>query len=1089
MSDNNTPTPRRRRFGLWLLLSLAFMAGAMAIAVLVFTGRLVTMPDWVTDRVEARLNKTIAPVAIDLGGMDVYFSRSGVPQVHLRDVSLTDGQGRPVAQLPELDAVLAGDVLLQGQIHFRHVALTGARINMRRSADGALDLALGDATVPVGTAETLIEVLEQIDTAFATPVLAAVESVSIEQMALTYEDARAGRVWQVENGLLTLDQTPQDVSLQVFFSLRNDAGTPSEVALNFGTRKGTPEARMSANFSDMPAADIATQSPALAFLTVIDAPISGAVRTGVTADGGLAPLSASLEIGAGALKPVAEAKPIRFDRGKSYFKYDPVARKLTFDAISVDTEGLRLRADGHAYLRDDVAGWPTSLISQMQFRRVELDPEGMFQEPAIFTEGALDLKVKLDPFTATIGQVVLIDPAQVAYRGKGRVLARPEGWQVDLDINLDQVKTPDLLKIWPVSVAPPTRRWVSENVLSGELFDVKAALRLAPGAPARVSLNHEFRDATVRFMKKMPPIEQGYGYASISDNAFTLVVEKGAITAPQGGQVDVAGSVMQVPDISIRNPAGDFHLRTDSQIAPLLSVLDQPPLRVMSKAGRPIDLAQGRARAEARIKLVLKKDIKIEDVEFSVDGTLLGVSSDQLVPGRSLTADTLNLRVNNDEMAISGSAQLDGVPFQGAWSQKMGREHAGVSRVDGTIELSQRFLDAFNIGLPAGSVSGAGAGAIVVDLVRDQAPTFRLTSDLKRMGLRLPGLNWSKSKNSGGKLTVAGALGSPARIDQLDLSAPGLSANGSVQLSADGALQEARFDRVRLDGWLDAPVVLRGRGKGRAPAVALLGGTADLRNNKATGAGGGGTGSDTPIEVALDRLIISKTLALTRVRGTLSQKGGLNGRITGRVNGGARIEATLAPARNGTAVRVRSDDAGGVLKSAGIFQKSRGGELDMILQPRGPAGDYDGTMNIKRTRVKGAPVLAEMLTAISVVGILELLDGDGLVFSEVSADFRLTPAAMQIKRGSAIGPSLGISMAGLYGFESNRMDMRGVISPIYLLNGIGSVLTRKGEGLFGFNYRMSGDAKQPKVGVNPLSILTPGMFREIFRRAPPEIPN
>jgi hypothetical protein len=63
--------------------------------------------------------------------------------------------------------------------------------------------------------------------------------------------------------------------------------------------------------------------------------------------------------------------------------------------------------------------------------------------------------------------------------------------------------------------------------------------------------------------------------------------------------------------------------------------------------------------------------------------------------------------------------------------------------------------------------------------------------------------------------------------------------------------------------------------------------------------------------------------------------------------------------------------------------------------------------------------------------------------------------------------------------------MQGVISPIYLLNGIGSILTRPGEGLFGFRYRLTGTAEDPVVSVNPLSILTPGMFRDMFRAAPP----
>jgi hypothetical protein len=68
---------------------------------------------------------------------------------------------------------------------------------------------------------------------------------------------------------------------------------------------------------------------------------------------------------------------------------------------------------------------------------------------------------------------------------------------------------------------------------------------------------------------------------------------------------------------------------------------------------------------------------------------------------------------------------------------------------------------------------------------------------------------------------------------------------------------------------------------------------------------------------------------------------------------------------------------------------------------------------------------------------------------------------------------------------SKQMDMQGVVSPFFAINGIGSIFTRRGEGLIGFNYTLRGPAAKPDVSVNPLSLFTPGMFREIFRRPPP----
>ena len=159
----------------------------------------------------------------------------------------------------------------------------------------------------------------------------------------------------------------------------------------------------------------------------------------------------------------------------------------------------------------------------------------------------------------------------------------------------------------------------------------------------------------------------------------------------------------------------------------------------------------------------------------------------------------------------------------------------------------------------------------------------------------------------------------------------------------------------------------------------------------------------------------------------------------------------------------------------------RGGALDMTLTPRSQSGHYDGRVTIRDVRVRNASVLAELLNAISVVGLLEQLNGQGLVFNQVEGEFLLTPQLVDLRRGSATGASLGVSMTGVYQSGSRQLAMEGVISPVYLLNGVGAVLTRRGEGVFGFNYRLRGTADALEVAVNPLSILTPGMFRNLFR--------
>lgn len=184
---------------------------------------------------------------------------------------------------------------------------------------------------------------------------------------------------------------------------------------------------------------------------------------------------------------------------------------------------------------------------------------------------------------------------------------------------------------------------------------------------------------------------------------------------------------------------------------------------------------------------------------------------------------------------------------------------------------------------------------------------------------------------------------------------------------------------------------------------------------------------------------------------------------------------------------IKSEDAGAVLRDAGLSQNLYGGSFHLKLEPTGAPGTFDGELDIGDTRIRNAPVMAELLSAISVIGLLEQLGGQGISFPEVEARFRLTPRQLILTRSSAVGPSMGISLDGYYDLASQTMDMQGVLSPIYVVNFVGQLFSRKGEGLFGFNFNLRGPARAPQISVNPLSALTPGMFREIFRRPPPVV--
>ncbi|OCX66202.1 hypothetical protein BFP70_08215 [Thioclava sp. SK-1] len=1055
---------------------------------LVVFQRAISLPEWVLERVETQVNSALdGRLIAEVGGVDLVVDDGIKPRIRLNGVQLNASSGRPILVLPELRATFWALPLIQGKIALRSVRVRGAAASLRRLSNGTLDLDLGGAGL---RPESVSQALEQIEAVFAVPALRDLETIRAEGFDIRLDDDRLDRVWRVSDGQVDLTQTDTDISLSAALNIGDQVGAPSQVRFNMSTAKAGLQAKFSAAVIGVPARDLAVQSAALTALSVLDASISGALKSELDVQGKLGALDARLDISDGALNPSEGAKPLAFDGANLHLSYDPSGQKVLIHNLSLRSRAARLQADGQTLLRDFKGGLPQELLAQIAISDLQLDPEGVFEEPAHFSDGALDLRIRLDPFRVDLGQAQLIqDERRISTRGT--VSADADGWRASFDSTINRITQAQLLNLWPTALVAKTRNWVVDNIPAGSLHDVRAAVRIAPGQDPRLALSYEFRDAVARVVKTLPPIQEGRGFAVLGGTGYVMLAEEGHIVAPDGGRIEVANSTLDVPDIRIKPAPANVHLVTRSTIPSMLSLLDEPPFRFLTKAGLATDIAQGWAEAETDLAMILKKGVTPDEINYAVRARLTGVASEKLVPGKEITADTLRLSVDKAGMTIGGRGEFSGLPFDAHWHQAFGSEHAGQSQVRGFAQVTPQSLAALGVKLPDGLLRGTGWASLSLDLVKGQATHFRAVTDLIGLGLSIPEIGWSLGTANKGRLEVAGRLSNPPVIDTLNLQAAGLTAQGAVSIKPNNAgLERARFDRLTLGAWFNGAANIVGRGEGRTPKIEIRSGVLDLRKRDLGSGTGGGSGAgkggaaSTPISVNLDRLIVADGFALTGLRGEFNTKGGMNGTFRGALNGGAPVQGAIGPSDNGrVAARVTSGDAGAVLSSAGIFTGAQSGSFALNLVPVG-AQSYEGSAAIRGLKVIDAPTLAEMLSAASIVGLLEQLNGDGIVFQEVNAGFRLTPSGLSVTHAEATGASMGVTISGNYSPTTGALDMEGVFSPLYIVNGIGQFLARRGEGLFGFTYQVTGTKSAPKVSINPLSILTPGMFREIFRRDP-----
>lgn len=419
---------RAGRASLVLVLVLGLMAAVATVGLLAVTGKAIRLPVWVVAEVEARGNAILARdmpgAGIALGGVEITIDPDWTPRLRLEDLRLLQGQGSTVLALPDVRVVFDGTALLTGaQLRPKSLRLIGGSVALRRQTDGTLDLQFGGGG-QLPPIRGLGDALALVDRALAAPLLSRLTLIEAEAASLTLRDAVTGRLWSVGDGRMRMDLRSDELAAEVALTLLDGGETPAQAVLTVIRPKGETRLRVNAAIDQVAARDIAAQAPILSWLGVLSAPISGRIAAEVT-ETGLAALDAEMALGAGALQPEGAARPIPFDRAALRLGYDPTQGRIRLDDLSVESQTLRLQASGHAYPLDQsghiLTGplgqrLPAAFLGQVQVSEAQIDPEGLFERPLIFTQGAMDARLTLSPFRLDIGQVSLTRSATVVCR-------------------------------------------------------------------------------------------------------------------------------------------------------------------------------------------------------------------------------------------------------------------------------------------------------------------------------------------------------------------------------------------------------------------------------------------------------------------------------------------------------------------------------------------------------------------------------------------------------------------------------------------------------------------------------------------------
>jgi hypothetical protein len=165
-----------------------------------------------------------------------------------------------------------------------------------------------------------------------------------------------------------------------------------------------------------------------------------------------------------------------------------------------------------------------------------------------------------------------------------------------------------------------------------------------------------------------------------------------------------------------------------------------------------------------------------------------------------------------------------------------------------------------------------------------------------------------------------------------------------------------------------------------------------------------------------------------------------------------------------------------------------GGQLWVAMDAPTPGtAPQDGLIGISNFAIRGEAALDRVAGAAA-------RERDGVRFNRMRAEFTRSPGRLEIRDGVVEG-NIGATIDGHIDYVSDEVHMRGSFVPLYQLNNmlgnlpiVGMFLGAGTEGLLGVTYEVIGPPNSPRLNVNPLSAVAPGILRKMFefRSAPQE---
>ena len=664
---------------------------------------------------------------------------------------------------------------------------------------------------------------------------------------------------------------------------------------------------------------------------------------------------------------------------------------------------------------------------------------------------------------------------------------------ITLELDVAEIPTAEAKQLWPWFSAPGARRWVMDNLFGGTVRDSSLRLMIPPGrlgngvplSGEEVSGQFNVKGTRFDLVGELPPVRESDGWVEFEGTDVFVGLTNGVAYLPSGRVVRTGGGTMELKAAHKRPRIGKLAIDVSGEAAAVAEFASLKPINASFLDLKPDDFS-GQVSGHIGADIPLHEGIPAETLDWNVELAYENLALGKPVEGQEIKAATGTMLLSRSRAQFSADAELNGVPAKLELLEPLGK-----SKTDRQRNIELEVTDSQRERLFPG-LGTLVSGRMLVKYEQGSSRDRRISVDLGKSQLSVPWIGWQKGSGIPARASfILREKDGQTELADFKLEGESFSLTGNIVL-AKGRLQQAQFRQVRFNREDELAATIKAKGSGYD--VTVTGNSFDARPviKLVTGKEAKTTqsGQSDPITVT------AKLNYLTGFHGVKLEKAVVE---YSSGNGPDKLSIRAATPGYGSVafdrwteggqrrLQLTSENGGEVLRFLDFYRYMHGGRLNLgLVGPNDNA--LRGRVTIDDFLVINEPRLGSLVAASSKSGKSDKVDVTRVQFGTAFADLAKGDQRIDIANGIIRGPSIGFAFQGTLFDKENNTNMTGTFMPAYGLNRIfgeipliGQILGNgRDRGLIGITFKVVGPFDQPRLELNPISAIAPGIFRQIF---------